>query len=112
MKVIYNKHLPPGKFTAINIFGIIFARNEYRDLSKYELNHEKIHSYQMLELLGIVFYILYVTEWLIRLIQYKDRILAYRNISFEREAYTNDKDLNYLSRRTLFSFVRYYRIKK
>jgi len=109
MKVIYNKHLPPGKFTAINIFGIIFARSEYRSLSKFELNHEKIHTYQIFELLGVFFYLIYFLEWLVRLVQYGDRLEAYRNISFEREAYENDKNLNYLSQRRLFSFINYYR---
>ncbi|NDW19055.1 hypothetical protein D0T53_09035 [Dysgonomonas sp. 216] len=109
MKVIYNKYIPPGNFTAINIFGIIFARKEYRDLSAHILNHEKIHTYQIFELLGVFFYILYFAEWLVRLFQYKNKIEAYRNISFEREAYANDKDPNYLKRRKLFSFVHYYK---
>jgi len=109
MKIIYNKHLPPGKFAAINIFGVIFARNEYKDLSRHDLNHEKIHSYQILELLGIFYYIVYFTEWLVRLLQYKNPIEAYRNISFEREAYQNDDNLDYLHTRKPFSFIHYYR---
>jgi hypothetical protein len=32
--------------------------------------------------------------------------MAYRNISFEREAYANEKDLDYLKRRSFFGFLK------
>ena len=32
---------------------------------------------------------------------------AYRNISFEREAYSNEKDLSYLDNRKWFAWIRY-----
>lgn len=107
MKIIYNKYLPTKKFTAINLFGIVFARREYKELEKFEINHEKIHSSQIIELLGIFYYIFYVFEWLIRLCIYRDTLKAYYNISFEREAYANHKDFDYLNKRKLFSFIRY-----
>lgn len=112
MKVIYNKYLPPKNFVAINLFGIIFARKECESLSQYELNHERIHTYQIWELGLIPYYFIYVAEWLVRLYQYRDRIEAYRNISFEREAYENDHNLKYLQTRKLFSFVQYYKSKQ
>jgi len=112
MKIIYNKYLPTKNFTAINIFGIIFARKEYKELSKRELNHEKIHSWQILETLGPVYYLIYVLEWIFRLIQYRDTYKAYRNISFEREAYENDSDFTYLKSRKPFSFINYYKERK
>ena len=112
MRVIYNKHLPTKNFTAINLFGIIFARLEYKDLSKLELNHEKIHSFQMMELLGIFYYIAYIAEWLVRLIQYRNPLDAYMNISFEREAYQNHNNYDYLKTRKSFSFINYYKKKR
>ena len=111
MKVIYNKYFPLKNFTAINLFGLIFARIEYKDLEKYELNHEKIHTYQIIELLGVLYYLLYAIEWLFRLCQYRDTLKAYHNISFEREAYTNHFDLGYLKGRRPYSFIHYYRKK-
>ena len=105
MPVIKNKFLPIGKnFYAINLFGIIFSKGECNIIT---LNHEKIHTRQMLELLIIPFYLLYVFEWLIRLLQYRNFYKAYSNISFEREAYSNQKNLNYLKKRKLFSFLYY-----
>ncbi len=58
------------------------------------------------------FYLLYVLEWMLRLLQYCDRKKAYYNISFEREAYSNGHDLGYLARRKHYSFLNYIRIKR
>lgn len=107
MKIIYNKFLPLKGFQAINLFGIIFVRKEIKSLNKRVLNHEYIHTKQIIELLFIGFYIWYITEWLIKWIFYKDRMLAYRNISFEREAFDNDDNLNYTKSRKRFAFLQY-----
>lgn len=111
MKIIYSKHFPPRDFAAINILGVIIARREYGVLSETEKNHEKIHTYQIYEMLVIFFYITYFIEWLIRLIQYKDADIAYQNISYEREAYQNMSNLSYLKRRKYFAFIHYYKKK-
>ena len=103
MKIIYNKYLPPKGFLAINLFGVLFVKNKDRgQLSTRTMNHEKIHSAQIKELLYILFYICYIVEWFFRLIQYRNAMKAYYNISFEREAYNNDSNLNYLKQRKCF----------
>ena len=105
MPVIKNKILPIGKrYFAINLFGIIFAKG---DCNAYILNHEKIHTRQMLELLIIPFYIWYVVEWLIRLLLTRNTYKAYSSISFEREAYAHEKDFDYLNHRRAYSFRGY-----
>lgn len=111
MKILYNKYFPPKDFAAINLLGVIIVRKDYGVLSKEEMNHEIIHTRQMLEMLIILFYLFYILEWLIRLVQYRNRIRAYENISFEREAYANMYNLSYLRKRKLFAFVRYYKKK-
>lgn len=73
------------------------------------LNHERIHLRQQLELGVIPFYIWYAVEYIIRRWQYKDHYKAYRNISFEREAFTNDHNLTYRQQRLWYSFVKYLR---
>lgn len=85
MKVIYNNIIPFRGFTAINLFGVIFARKEYKPLSKRTLNHEAIHTEQMKEMLYVFFYLWYLIEWLVKLPKYGKK--SYNNISFEREAY-------------------------
>lgn len=67
------------------------------------VNHEKIHWHQQLEMLIIPFYIWYFIEWLIKKFFYKN---AYINISFEREAYLNDKNYNYLKTRKHFAWIK------
>lgn len=107
MKIIYNKILPPKGFTAINLFGVVFARSNCAPLDDYTINHEAIHTAQIRELFFVPFYILYILEWLVRLIQYRDAKIAYFNISFEREAYANHSNLKYLKGRKRYEFRRY-----
>lgn len=103
MKVIRNRLIPFGKhYGAINLFGILFVRHGV-DVTPGVINHERIHTAQIRELLYIPFYVVYVLEWLYRLVQcggngYK----AYMSVSFEREAYRHGDDLSYLGRRRLF----------
>lgn len=96
MKIIYNNIIPFKGFLAINLFGVLFVRGTYRDINATVLNHEKIHTAQMKELGCILFYIIYVLEWAVRLFKKGN---AYRNISFEREAYKNEGDMDYLEKR-------------
>ncbi len=69
MKVIRNSVIPFGKrYGAINLFGVLFAKRDMH-LSGEVMNHELIHSAQIRELLFIPFYLIYIIEWLIRLVQ-------------------------------------------
>ncbi|MFC4738919.1 hypothetical protein ACFO3U_02830 [Flavobacterium ponti] len=72
------------------------------------INHEKIHIRQQIEMLVIPFFLWYGIEYVIRFIQYRNSKLAYLNISFEREAYQNEKNLHYLKQRSFWSFLRYF----
>ena len=109
MKIIYNNLIPFKGFVAMNLFGVLFARNEYRNkISDRTINHESIHTAQLKEMGYIFFYIWYFIEWLIRLFINSD---AYRNISFEREAFINDDNLDYLKTRECFSWLKYIKQK-
>lgn len=94
-------------FMAMALFPFILVRDKELRLDKRLINHEKIHLRQQLELLVFPFYLWYLVEYFIRLIQYKNAHQAYINISFEREAYENDEDLSYLKNRKWFGFLRY-----
>ncbi len=93
----------------MNLFGSIWARDTSW-IDTFVINHERIHTAQMKELLFIPFYVWYLIEWLIRLLQYRNWNKAYRNISFEREAYSNDHNLSYLPNRRPFSSLKYLKI--
>lgn len=71
------------------------------------INHERIHLRQQRELLILPFYLLYLLEGIVRFFMYFDAYKAYRNISFEREAYQNEANLNYLHGRSSFIFIKY-----
>jgi hypothetical protein len=107
MILIVFKYLTPRGFRGLTFYPFVFLADKDDKLNKVFINHEKIHIRQQLELLILPFYLWYFTEYLFRLIQYKDRRQAYFNISFEREAYKNEKDLNYLKQRPFWCFKNY-----
>ena len=128
-KVIFNDTIPFKGFMAMCVWPFIFVRNaaasHYNTVAN---NHEHIHAEQQKELLMVgvvlasigfpfiglwavlfapIFFYWYGIEWIYRLIQYRNQNQAYRNISFEREAYANESDLGYLSTRRKFSWIKY-----
>ncbi len=104
---LVSKFSVPKGYVAITLFPVIILKNKYLKKDVVLLNHEKIHLRQQIELLIIGFYIWYVVEFLMRILKYKTWSEAYLNISFEREAYQNENNLDYLKSRSLFSFFRY-----
>ena len=94
MKIIYNNIIPFPGFKAINLFGILFVRKGCT-MSESDINHEMIHTAQMKEMGYVMFYLWYLVEWLVKLTKLRDSNKAYRAISFEREAYGNEKNLTY-----------------
>ena len=108
MKIIKNSIIPFKGYLAINLFGILFVRNDIkRELNDVDINHESIHSEQIKELLFIPYYIWYVIEWFIKIFYYFSFKKAYRNISFEREAYLNEENLHYLNNRKHYAWFKY-----
>ncbi|WP_104734587.1 hypothetical protein [Hanstruepera ponticola] len=105
--ILISKYLVPNGYLGITIFPFVFLKYRSSKKDNVLVNHEKIHLKQQLEILILPFFIWYLIEFIIRLLQYKKWRLAYQNISFEREAYTNEKDLDYLKSRSFFSFIRY-----
>jgi len=93
----------PKRFIGITLwpFGIYFRSPvNTKEVAK---RHEYIHWQQQKEMLGIGFYLWYFIEWIIKLFIYGSR--AYQNISFEREAYGNEKNVNYVHPR--FGWFKY-----
>ena len=93
----------------MNLFGILFVRKEYKGkIGARTFNHESIHTAQMRELLYLGFYLVYAIEWCVRLFMHGN---AYRNLSFEREAYSNEHATEYLKKRKHFEFLQYMKRK-
>lgn len=111
MKIIRNKYLPPEGYKAMTIGPFIFVRKPYV-LGTIDLNHEAIHWEQEKEMLIIPFFLWYAVEFLIKYVFYGFQWhKAYRNISFEREAYYNQEIMTYTYLRVPFDWLRYLIIK-
>jgi hypothetical protein len=101
------------KIYGIVLFAFVFLNKKSRFLSVNDmttlLNHERIHVRQQLELLILPFFIIYIAEWLVLLLKYRNKNLAYRNISFEKEAYDNADELGYLKNRRPYAWLNYWK---
>ncbi len=97
MMIIRNRVLPIGRrFSAINICGLLFVKQS-AELTPELLTHERIHTRQMTELFIIPFYIIYVAEWLVRV------VLSGGNLFGSYRAYRYQDDPGYLKRRRRFA---------
>lgn len=103
MIIIRNRLLPFPSFAAINIFGVLFCRPDTKVTPRL-INHERIHTRQMLEMAILPFYLWYLIEWLVRLPHDGN---AYYHISFEREAYLHEHDKHYLEHRRWYAWWRH-----
>lgn len=128
MIVIKNNFIPFGSYTAMNFFGIIFTKEE---VNEKMLNHEKIHSVQIIEMAIVAaiiitaivyltnssywwillslptYYVWYCIEYMFISVMHDKQVCAYKDISFEEEAYDNDDNVNYLYERKPFAWFKY-----
>lgn len=106
MRIILNNLIPFPGFLAINLFGFVFTRMDAWERTSKERQvivrtHEAIHTAQMKELWYVGFYVIYLLEWLFRLVFHTKT--AYRGISFEVEAYDHENEPEYLLKREKFA---------
>ena len=107
--ILISKYLIPKGYTGLTMFPFVILKNHLLKEDVVLINHESIHLKQQLELLILPFYFVYGLEFLYRLLRYRNWKRAYRNISFEREAYSNEDDLDYLNTRRNWRFLKYIR---
>jgi hypothetical protein len=108
---IENSRVPVilSKIAPINIWAISFGiwvwcRGE---LSEQTKRHEIIHFQQQLELGFALQWAIYAFSYLYHLVKIRDSREAYYDVSFEREAYGNEADKNYLENRKRYAWVKY-----
>lgn len=101
--LIKSKYLVPQGYKGMTIFPFIFYRGELNDTF---VNHERIHLRQQIELLVLPFFVIYILHYLINFIRYANHDKAYRNIIFEKEAYSNERNLDFLKTRKWFQCFR------
>ena len=105
--VLISKFAIPKGYIGLTVFPFIFLKYEHLKSDTILMNHERIHLRQQLEFLILPFFLIYTTEFLIRLIVLRNWKRAYRSISFEKEAYANERNLTYLKSRSFWSFLSY-----
>lgn len=105
--ILVFRHFFYRNYVGLTLWPFIFLRHRSLKADAVLINHERIHLRQQAELLLVFFYLWYALEWLVRSVLYRDFYKAYKNISFEREAYACERDPGYLGRRPLFGFWRY-----
>lgn len=98
MKKIYNKVIPFKGYKAVTIWPFIFVRKGAR-FTAVDERHEEIHGRQQVELLLLPFFILYFAEWVVRFLWHLNVKEAYKNLSFEKEAFAHQSDEGYLDKR-------------
>ncbi len=100
------RFLLPKYITAITLWPFIVFRDKKNSKDLIIINHERIHLKQQLELLILPFYVLYLSEYIFYLSNYRNHSQAYMAISFEKEAYKNDRHLDYIKDRKWFAMWR------
>jgi hypothetical protein len=111
MIIIHNKILVDiltlNFANAITLFPFIFIKYKSYKENQILINHERIHIKQQIELLIIPFYLIYLLDFAIKYLKFKSKKKAYLNISFEREAYSNQNDFDYIKKRKFWAFIKY-----
>ncbi len=96
-----------GNADGIMIFPFLFIKKIIYKHQQEFINHEKIHFKQALELGVLFFYLWYLLEFLLKSAIYKSFSDGYYHISFEKEAYSNQANQDYIKNRKSYSFVKY-----
>ena len=105
--ILIFKHIIPKKYIGLTIYPFIFLKSTVLKQDVILINHEKIHLKQQMEMLWLPFFFWYGIEFIIKYFRYRNWNTAYRNISFEREAYQNENNLEYIKNRKHYSFLKY-----
>lgn len=105
--VLVFRHFFYRSYVGLSLWPFIILRSKALKEDKVLINHERIHLRQQTELFLVFFYLLYLGEWVLKSVYYLNFYRAYRNISFEREAYLEEKNLQYLQERKPYQFLRY-----
>lgn len=105
--IVVLRKIFPYSYVGLSLWPFIFLRDRSLLSDQVLINHERIHQRQQLEMLLLPFYLWYLGEWILHWVRLGDPYEAYRAISFEKEAYSQEGDLCYLKRRRPFSFLSY-----
>lgn len=136
-KVFYDSRLAKALLfmsscKTITLGPFVCSKLKESEMGQWVRNHECTHARQWIELTvasgviiwllmlvfnisawwlilsALAFYLWYGIEWLVRFLIKLNAKKAYKAIAFEREAYDNEYDANYLENSRYFAWLRYY----
>ena len=94
----------PIEIGAISLGLFVFSRGDIDEITR---KHESIHYHQWRELGFILFPVLYGFYFLLNKARGMKAEEAYYNIPFEREAYIQQDNPNYLTKRQVWAWLDY-----
>jgi len=106
--IFISKFLIPKNYNGLAIYPFIFLKNKALTDNQSLINHERIHLRQQIELLWVFFFLWYFSEFFIHLVKRRNWHKAYHSISFEKEAYQNENDIDYLKHRKFWAFLKFF----
>jgi len=101
------KIITGGFARAITLYPLVLVSNASDLHDPVLVNHEKIHLRQQRELLVLPFSALYLLEYVKGRLGGLSHYDAYRQISFEREAFAHERNPGYLKKRKWAAFRKY-----
>ena len=108
LKRVYSNIIPFQGYVAMTLYPWVFIRKSAAErYTEAADRHEATHGYQQIETLWVLFFLIYLVEYLVKLVITFDHRTAYRSISFEQEAYMHEDDASYNSSRKHYTWVKY-----
>ena len=93
----------PIEITAITLGFIVLSSGEMSEITK---NHETIHFQQYLETGFVGFILIYLLDYLLNLLKFRDGTKAYLSLRAEKEAYNMHENLEYCQCRTRYMWLK------
>lgn len=94
-----------GKFvSAMALWPFILVKNLETKESQVTIHHEKIHIRQQLEMLVLPFYLVYLGFYIYYRFLGNTHMQAYLRIPFEKEAYCEESNFDYLRKRKFWAW--------
>lgn len=79
----------------IFIIGPFIFKLSGTNVDEVKYNHAHIHWKQQMEMLIVLYYIWYILEFIAKTVKFCDLKKAFKNISFEQEAFYGENNLAY-----------------
>jgi len=95
VRIKYNHRYPKyiGKRGIVLYPYVLISLSEYEAKKQHVLHHERIHVQQARKNTILLFYSTYLYERILNMFRYRNFSKAYRNISYEKEAYEKQNDI-------------------